>query len=135
MNMNKHWKIALCFFLAVSLSGCGIKSDIQASRAFDRKVRCETYASKTEQEYRDATKELSGKKDDPLYSVERSFCSSKRNSCICILRSTSVVNGKLFETVQTLDVLTKEGLGFNTYPNAANGDLAKDVAATVKSLE
>ena len=101
---------------------------------FDKKVRCETYASKTEQEYREADREL-GSKSDILYSVERIFYSSKRNSCICILRASSVVNGKRFEDVQTLDVLTKEELGFKSYSGTELNNLSRDVDAQVKSLQ
>jgi hypothetical protein len=107
----------------------------QASKAFDRKVRCETYASKTEQEFKEAQRELTGSKNEMFYSVERIFYSSKRNSCICILRASSVIKGKSFEDIQMLDVLTKEDLGFKSYSGDELRNLKKDVDEQVKSLE
>lgn len=140
-NAQKNfWTKTLGISLALLLtSGCdtvrSVESDLQSSKAFDRKVRCETYASKTEQEFRDAGRELTGGKNDILYSVERSFYSSKRNSCICVVRAWSVVRGKSFQTIQTLDVLTKEDLGDKSY----SGDELRSVNAyideQVKSLE
>jgi hypothetical protein len=104
--MQNYWTKALGTCLAVLLtSGCdtirAVKSDLQSSKAFDRKVRCESYASKTEQEFKEASRELTGGKSDILYSVDRSFYSSKRNSCICIVRASSVVKGKSFQSIQT----------------------------------
>jgi hypothetical protein len=128
--------IGVC--LALGLTGCDtlhyMKTDYQSSQEFDRKARCETYASKTEQEFREATREL-GNKNDILFSVERIFYSSKRNSCVCLLRESSVVLNKRFEEIQTLDVLTKEDLGSKSYSGNQLDNLSKDVDAQVKSLE
>jgi hypothetical protein len=138
--MRKCWTNALAGFLALTLTaGCdtvrSVKSDLQSSKAFDRKVRCETYASKTEQSFKDADRELTGGKSGILYSVERSFYSSKRNSCICVVRGSSVVKGKSFETIQTLDVLTQEDLGFKSYSGDELRNLNTDIDEKVKSLE
>jgi hypothetical protein len=131
---------ALGISLALLLtSGCdtlrSVKSDLQSSKAFDRKVRCETYASKTEQDFKDADRELTGGKSGILYTVERAFYSPKRNSCICILRASSVVKGKTFETIQTFDALTKEDLGFKSYSGDELRSVNADVEERVKSLE
>lgn len=139
-RVQNDWTKALGIFLGVLfISGCdtvrSVKSDLQSSKAFDRKVRCETYASKTEQEFKDADRELTGGKSGILYSVERAFYSSKRNSCICIVRASSVVKGKPFETIQTFDVLTKEDLGFKSYSAEEPHTLNRDVEEQVKSLE
>jgi hypothetical protein len=138
--MQNDWKKALGIFFALLLtSGCdtvrSVKSDLQSSKAFDRKVRCETYASKTEQEFKDADKELTGGKSGILYSVERSFYSSKRNSCICILRALSVVKGKSFESIQTFDALTKEDLGFKSYFGDDLRNVNADIEEQFKSLQ
>jgi hypothetical protein len=122
----------------MALTGCGtlrsVKSDYQSSKEFGRKVQCETYASKTKQEFKEEVRELAGK-NDIFYSVERIFYSSKRNSCVCILRESSVVQGERFEDTQTLDVLTKEDLGFKSYSGNELDNLRKDVDKQVKSLE
>ena len=138
--MQNHWTKALGISLALLLtSGCdtvrSVKSDLQSSKAFDRKVRCETYASKTEQEFKDADRELTGGKSGILDTVERAFYSSKRNSCICIVRSWSVVKGKSFQLIQTLDVLTKEGLGDKSYSGDEVRNVNDDIDKQVKSLE
>jgi hypothetical protein len=112
-----------------------VKSDLQSSKAFERKVQCETYASKTEQEFKDADRELTAGKSGILYTVERAFYSPKRNSCICILRASSVVKGKTFETIQTFDALTKEDLGFKSYSGDELRSLNADIEERVKSLE
>ena len=56
--MQNDWTKVLGISLALLLtSGCDavhpVKSDLQSSKAFDRKVLCETYASKTEREFKD----------------------------------------------------------------------------------
>jgi hypothetical protein len=137
--MPNFWTKPLAIFLALVLtSGCdtvrSVKSDLQSSKAFDRKVRCETYASKTEQEFKDAYRELMGK-DDTRFAVERAFYSSKRNSCICIVRASSVARGESFQTIQTLDVLTKEGLGDKVYSGDELRNVNGYIEEQVKSLE
>jgi hypothetical protein len=138
VRVANRWAKILGVFVALVLTGCetvhSIKSDFESSKAFDRKVRCESYSSKTEQEFKAAARELSGK-NDISYSTERVFYSSKRNSCVCILRASSVVKGKSFDSIQTLDVLTKEDLGFKTYSGDEIRNLNKDVQDQVKSLE
>ena len=129
---------SVCF--ALGLTGCGtfrsMKTDYQSSKAFEKKIQCEGYASKTEQEFRDADRELGGAgKNEIFYSVERVFYSSKRNSCICILRASSVVNGKGFDDVLTLDVLTEEELKYKSYSGNERDQVRNDVNTEVKSLE
>lgn len=139
-NAHDFFVKALGICLAVLLtSGCdtvrSVKSDLQSSKAFDRKVRCESYASKTEQEFKEASRELTGGKSDILYSVDRSFYSSKRNSCICIVRAWSVVKEKSFQSIQTLDVLTKEDLGYKSYSGDELSNVNPYIDEQVKSLE
>ena len=125
------WTKMTCVFFALTLTSCdtirSIKSDIASSRDFNRKVRCETYASKIEQDNKGSSK-------DESYSIERIFYSAKRNSCVCILIFSA--QGDKLKAVQTFDVLTKEDLGTQTYYGYPQLDnLPKDVEAQVKSLE
>lgn len=104
-------------------------------KGFRKKVQCETYATKTEQEFKEAGRELVGGKNDILYTTERVFYSSKRNSCICMLRAFYVVKGKGFYDILTIDALTKEDLGSRSYSGDEGNNIAKDVEDKVKSLE
>jgi hypothetical protein len=139
MKTANGWINAASVCFALVLTGCGtfrsVRSDYQSSEEFDRKIRCEAYAGKTEIEFREASRELGTGKNEIFWSVERVFYSSKRNSCICILRASSVVNGKGFTDIQILDVLTKQDLGIKSYSRDELDKLREDVDAQVKSLE
>ena len=124
-------------FVCLSFIGCATRdaTRAQTDRIFERKVQCETYASKTEKEFKDAGRELTGGKDQGIYSVERIFYSHKRNSCVCILRYTSFVRGETFEVLQVLDVLTKEDLWSKSYSGAEGTKMKKDIEDQIMRLE
>jgi hypothetical protein len=113
-----------------------VESEFNSSRAFDRKVQCEAYDSKVEKEFTEAGRELTAGKDKGSYSVERTFYSKKRNSCICVLLYTSVVKKELFYEVQILDVLSKEDLWTKTYSGGAEAaGMNKDIEEQITALE
>jgi hypothetical protein len=142
-SANSWGKLAVCVACTLMLAGCSTlrseQSEYRSSKEFSRKVQCETYASKTEQEFRDGDREWGGRPGETMFSVERSFYSSKRNSCVVILRETTSVRGELIEHLQTIDTLTKEDLGYKAYSDnghdAPRDNLRKDVEQQVRNLE
>ena len=141
MKMGEKSKILSIVFSAVAMAGCdrlrSLKSEIEASRVFDRKIKCESYASKVEQEWKQASNELApGLTKEMSYSVERSFYSSKRNSCVCMLLILSPgQGGKMHYDVRTLDALTREELGDESFDGKEPGAWKDYIEKQVKDLQ
>ncbi len=148
MNMNL-FRIAVAMVLLLGI-GCSGDHPVTSMRAsisdsselFHRKVECEKYASKVEEQYRDIQR--LGKKADlhsqeewlQQFVVDRIFYSLKRNSCVCVV-SSSAATTKGFDWVVVLDVLTKEELFNETYAPSSDGHAkeAKDIEEQVKRFE
>ena len=124
--------IALAQCLGACRSGGPAASEAQLSKDFERKVQCEIYASKTEKEYKEFGREFFGEKrsgvQSGVYSVDRILYSRRRNSCVCVLTYTSY-GGKGFESVQLLDVLTREQLWHHEYLSDEMGRADNDIDA------
>ncbi len=139
MKTANRWTNVVGIFFALMFTGCNTmrsaKSGLESSKAFERKFNAKRTRLRLNRSLRRRAENWWAARMYILYTTERVFYSSKRNSCICMLRAFYVVKGKGFYDILTIDALTKEDLGSRSYSGDEGNNIAKDVEDKVKSLE
>src|ERR1700687_3419099 len=88
---------------------------------FDRKVRCEKYASQVRAEWKDEQRDTLVTQK---LTIERLFYSPQRNSCVCVVQDKILVESNhpsFMDHVFMFDVLTKESIWSKDYSDTPIG--------------